>query len=42
MRYQEEILCYESGEAQKQVAQRTFRCPIPENVQGQEGELQAV
>ena len=37
MRYQEEILHHESGEALEQVAQRSCGCLLPGSVQGQVG-----
>jgi len=37
IRYEEEILHHEVGEALKQVAQRSCGCPLPESVQGQVG-----
>ena len=37
MRYKEEILCYESGEALEQVARRSCGCPIIGSFQGQVG-----
>ena len=37
MRYKEEILYCEGGEALEQVAQRSCGCPVPGSVQGQVG-----
>ena len=37
MRYKEEILPCEGGEALAQVAQRSCGCPLPGRVQGQVG-----
>jgi len=37
MRYWEEILLHEGGEALAQVAQRSCGCPLPGRVQGQVG-----
>jgi len=37
MRYKEEILYSEGGEALERVAQRSCGCPLPESVQGQAG-----
>ena len=37
MRYWEEILPHEGGEALAQVAQRSCGCPLPGSVQGQSG-----
>ncbi|KAK4831240.1 hypothetical protein QYF61_016472, partial [Mycteria americana] len=37
IRYKEEILDYEGGEALEQVTQRSCDCPIPGSVQGQVG-----
>ena len=37
MRYQEEILRHEGGEALAQVAQRSCGCPLPGSVPGQAG-----
>jgi len=37
MRYKEEILHSEGGEALAQVAQRSCGCPLPGRVQGQVG-----
>jgi len=37
MRYKEEILYCEGGEALAQVAQRSCGCPLPGSVQGQAG-----
>jgi len=37
MRYKEEILYCEGGEALAQVAQRSCGCPLPGSVQGQVG-----
>jgi len=37
IRYKEEILYYEGGEALEQVAQRSCVCPLPGSVQGQAG-----
>ena len=37
MRYQEEILRHEGGEALAHVAQRSCGCPLPGSAQGQVG-----
>jgi len=37
MRYWEEILPHEGGEALAQVAQRSCGCPLPGSIQGQAG-----
>jgi len=37
MRYKEEILCYEGGEALARAAQRSCGCSFPGRVQGQVG-----
>jgi len=37
LRYKQEILHYEGGEALEQVVQRSCGCPLPGSVQGQAG-----